>query len=216
MFWSTYFFYICYYTGGFPKHFRWPKVKFHDEESSPRDALTRKKRKICLAGKMRTYLWACPLTPTPQTHLSFPCCCKIKMRGSRKMSWIDALRIPAIIPSWCFAVMSLCFFVNQGVPSDEDLEWLFIRKKLHCCNESVGSNNMFWSSYCFYICYHAGCSTKHFGWPKVNRRDEESSPSDVLILKKRKTRLAGKMRTYLWACPLTPTPPIPSSFSLLL
>ena len=99
------------------------------------------------------------------------------------------------------------FFVNRGVPRDEDLEWLFIRKKLHCCNESVGSNNMFWSSYCFYICYRAGGSTKHFGWPKVNRRDEESSPSDALTLKKRKTRLAGKMRTYLWPCPLTPNPP---------
>ena len=24
------------------------------------------------------------------------------------------------------------------IPSDEDLEWLFIRKKLHCYDESVG------------------------------------------------------------------------------
>ena len=67
----------------------------------------------------------------------------------------------------------------------------------------------------FYICYHAGGSTKHLRPPKVKRRDEESSPSDALTPKKRKTRLAGKMRTYLWACPLTPTPPTPSSFSLL-
>ena len=42
------------------------------------------------------------------------------------------------------------------------------------------------------ICYHAGGSTKHLRWPKVKRRDEESSPSDALTPKKRKTRLAGK------------------------
>ena len=29
--------------------------------------------------------------------------------------------------------------VKQGIPSDEDLEWLFIRKKLHGYDESVGS-----------------------------------------------------------------------------
>ena len=45
---------------------------FCDEESSPSDAFTPKKRKTRLAGKMRTYLWACPLTPTPQPHLPFP------------------------------------------------------------------------------------------------------------------------------------------------
>ena len=49
----------------------------------------------------------------------------------------------------------------------------------------------------FTICYHAGGSTKHLRWPKVKRRDEESSPSDTLISKKRKSRSAGKMRTYL-------------------
>ena len=68
----------------------------------------------------------------------------------------------------------------------------------------------------FYICYHAGGSTKHFRWRKVKGRDEESSPSDTLTPKIKKTRLAGKMRTYLWACPLTPYPPTPSSFSLIL
>ena len=104
-------------------------------------------------------------------------------------------------------VMSLCFFVNRGVPRDEDLEWLFIRKKLHCYNESVGSNNMFWSNYFFYICFHAGGFTKHFRWPEVKLRDEESSPSDALTSKKQKTRLTGKARTYLWACPLPPPPP---------
>ena len=60
----------------------------------------------------------------------------------------------------------------------------------------------------FYICYHAGGSTKHLRPPKVKRLDEESSPSDALTPKIRKTRLAGKMRTYLWACPLTPRPPL--------
>ena len=61
----------------------------------------------------------------------------------------------------------------------------------------------------FYICYHAGGSTKHLRQTKVKRLDEESSPSDALPPKIRKTRLAGKMRTYLWACPLTPRPPNP-------
>ena len=186
-----------------------------NEESSPSDVLTPKKKKTRLAGKMRTYLWACPLTPTPQPHLPSPCFCKIKICGSSKMAWIDAVRATrshSILMLCCDVFM---FFAKQGVPSDEDLEWLFIRKKPHCCNESVGSNNMFWSSYCFYICYHAGGSTKHFGWPKVNRCDEESSPSDALTFKKRKTRLAGKMKTYLWAL-VKPHPPTPSSLSLLL
>ena len=66
------FFYICYHAGGSPKHFRRSKVKRRDEESSPGNALTPKKRKTRLAGKMRTYLWACPLTATPQPHLPFP------------------------------------------------------------------------------------------------------------------------------------------------
>ena len=57
-----------------------------DEESSPSD-FTPEKRKSCLAGKTRTYLWACPLTPTPRPHFSSPCLCKIKMRGSRDLEW---------------------------------------------------------------------------------------------------------------------------------
>ena len=61
----------------------------------------------------------------------------------------------------------------------------------------------------FNICYHAGGSTKHLRPPKVERRNEESSPSDALTPKKRKTRLAGKMRTYLWACPVNPPPTPP-------
>ena len=48
-----------------------------------------------------------------------------------------------------------------------------------------------------FICYHAGGSNKHLRRPKEKRRDEESSPSDALISKKRKSRSAGKMRTYL-------------------
>ena len=74
---------------------------------------------------------------------------------------------------------------------------------------------MFWSNDFFRICYHAGGSTKHLRWLKVKRRDEESSPSDALTPKKRKTRLAGKMRTYLWACrQLPPLNPIvlPTAF----
>ena len=63
---------ICYHAGGSTKHLRPPKVECRNEESSPSDALTPKKRKTRLAGKMRTYLWACPLTATPQPHLPFP------------------------------------------------------------------------------------------------------------------------------------------------
>ena len=82
MFWSNSFFLICYHAGGSTKHFRWPKMKRRDEESSPSDVLTPKERKTRLAGKMRTYLWACPLTPIPQPHLPSPCFCEIKVRGS--------------------------------------------------------------------------------------------------------------------------------------
>ena len=56
---------------------------------------------------------------------------------------------------------------------------------------------IFCSNYYFTICYHAGGSTKHLRWPKVKRRDEEKFPSDALISEKRKSRSAGKMRTYL-------------------
>ena len=77
---------------------------------------------------------------------------------------------------------------------------------------------MFLSNDFFNICYHAGSSTKHFRRSKVKRRDKESSPSDALTPKKTKTRLAGKMRTYLWMCPFTftPHPLTPSSLSLFL
>ena len=134
----NYLIYICYHAGGSPKHFRRSKVKRCDEESSPGNALTPKKRKTRLAGKMRTYLWACPLTANPQPHLPFPWFCKIKMCLSSKMAWIDAVRstrYPFILILCCDVFMCL---VKQGIPSDEDLEWLFIRKKLHCYNESVG------------------------------------------------------------------------------
>ena len=204
------FFNICYHAGSSTKHFCRPKVKRRNEESSPSDAITPKEKNTRLAGKMRTYLWACPLTPTPQPHLSFPCFCKMKMRGSSKMAWIDAVRTTrySVILMLCCDVLT--FVVKQGVPSDEDIEWLLIRKKLLCYHESVGWNNMFWSNYLIYICYHAGGSTKHFRRSKMKRRDEESSPSDALTPKKRKTRLAGKMRTYLWACPVNPPPTPPN------
>ena len=79
-------FYLCYHPGGSTKHLRPPKVEGRNENSSPRDVLTPKKKKTRLAGKMRIYLWACPLTPTPQPHLPFPRFCKIKVRGSSKMA----------------------------------------------------------------------------------------------------------------------------------
>ena len=49
----------------------------------------------------------------------------------------------------------------------------------------------------FYICYHAGGSTKHLPRPEVKRRKEESSPNDALTPKKGKTCLADKVRVYL-------------------
>ena len=113
------------------------------------------------------------------------------------------------------------FFQASRSIANKRYEWqvtksVYIRKKLHCCNESVGSNNLFWSNYFICICYHAGVSTKHFRRSKVKRCDEESSPSDALIPKKRKTRLPGKMRTYLWVCPLTlPAPPPSPIFPFL-
>ena len=58
----------------------------------------------------------------------------------------------------------------------------------------------------FSICYHAGSNTHHFPRPKVKHRKEESSQSDALTPKKRKTLFAGKMKTYLWACSLASTP----------
>ena len=99
---------ICYHAGGSTKHLRWPKVKRRDEESSPSDALTPKKRKTRLAGKMRTNLWACPITPTLQTHLTSPCLCKIKIGESSKMAWIDAIRTtryPLILMLCCDVFM---------------------------------------------------------------------------------------------------------------
>ena len=84
---------------------------------------------------------------------------------------------------------------------------------------SFASMNMLpqkvWSNYSFffYICYHAGGSTKHLPRSEVKRRKEESSLSDVLTPKKGKTRFESNMRTYLWVCPLTPShqPHLPSS-----
>ena len=90
-------------------------------------------------------------------------------------------------------------------------------------NSSIATMNLlarkiWYNFFCFYICYHAGGSTKHLPRPEVKRCKEESSPKDALTPKEGKTRFAGKMRTYLWACPVTPTPqpPTPSSFPLPL
>ena len=72
---------------------------------------------------MRTCLWACPLTPTPQPHHPSPCLCNINMRGSSKVARIDAIRTTrySLILILCCEVF--IFVVKQGVPSDEDLEW---------------------------------------------------------------------------------------------
>ena len=71
-----------------------------------------------------------------------------------------------------------------------------------------------WSNFfSFYICYHAGGSTKQLPRPEVKRRKEESSPMD-LTPKKGKTRFAGKMRTYVWAWLVTPTHPPPQPIFL--
>ena len=95
-------------------------VKGRYEESSPSDASIPKER-----GKIRTCLWACPLTPTPRPHHPSPCLCKINMRGSSKVAWIDAIRTtryPVILMLCCGVFI---FVVKQGVPSNEDLEWLY-------------------------------------------------------------------------------------------
>ena len=96
---------------------------------------------------------------------------------------------------------------------------MFIRKG----KSSIATMNLLAQIICsdliifFYICYHAGGSTKHFRWPKVKRRDEESSLSDALTPKIKETRLAGKMRTYLWVCLSTSYPHPPNLiFSMLL
>ena len=100
---------VCYHAGGVTKHLRPPKVERRNEESFPSDALAPKEKKTRLAGKMRTYLWARPLTPTPQPHVPFPCFRKIKMRGSSKMAWIDAVhstRYSLILMLCCDVLMS--------------------------------------------------------------------------------------------------------------
>ena len=126
MFWSNYFFFICYHAGGSTKHFRWPKVKRRDEESSLSDALTPKIKETRLAGKMRTYLWVCLSTPYPHPLTSSsPCFCEKKVPGSRKMAWIDAVRTT----HYSLILMLRCdvftFVVKQEVPNDEDVEWLY-------------------------------------------------------------------------------------------
>ena len=153
------------------------------------------------------------------------------------MAWIDAVRTTHYSLILMLRCDVFTFVVKQEVPNDEDVEWLytsclfyeksflelFARLQTRDISDmssnlftwrwqffllaGIGSNNMFWSNFFFYICYHGGGSTKHFRRPKVKRRDEESSPSDALTPKIKKTRLTGKMRTYLWACPLIPGPP---------
>ena len=65
-----------------------------------------------------------PVNPHPQAHLPAPCLYKIKMRGSSKIAWIVAIR------TTCYSLILMLFWnvffflVKQGVPSDEELEWL--------------------------------------------------------------------------------------------
>ena len=70
-------------------------------------------------------------TPTPQPHLPFPWFYKIEMCGSSKMAWIDAVRTTrySLILMLCCDVST--FLVKQGVPSDEDLEWLYASCSLY-------------------------------------------------------------------------------------
>ena len=79
---------------------------------------------VMARGKMRTSM-SMPVSPhPPQPHLPSPCLCKIKMRGSNKMAWIAAIRntrYPLILTLCCDVFM---FLVKQGVPSDEELDWL--------------------------------------------------------------------------------------------
>ena len=73
--WSNDFFKICYHAGGSTEHLPRPKMKRPDEDSSPSDTSTPKKRKT-FAGEIRTYLLASPLThptlpplpPPPSPH----------------------------------------------------------------------------------------------------------------------------------------------------
>ena len=63
--------------------------------------------------------------PPPQPHLPFPCFCKIKVRGSSKMAWIDAVGTTRYSPIWMLCCDVFIFLVKQGVPCDEDFECLY-------------------------------------------------------------------------------------------
>ena len=118
-------FYICYHAGDSTKHLPQPKVKRRDKELFLSTPLTPKKGKTLLEGKMRTYLWTCPLTPTPRPHLPASYLCKIRMCGSNKITGIDAIRTthyPLILMLCCDVFM---FVVKQGVFSGENSEWLY-------------------------------------------------------------------------------------------
>ena len=122
--WSNYFFHVCYHAGGSTEGFRLrgPKVKRRDEESSPSN-LTLEKRKTRSACKTRTYLLVCPLTPTPRAHF-------LPYAFVKKNAWIqqNGMNRCDTYYSLSLILMLLCdvfmFLVKQGVPSDEDLEWL--------------------------------------------------------------------------------------------
>ena len=134
-------FYICYHAGDFAKHLPRPKVKRRVKELFSSDALTPKKRKTLLEGKMRTYLWTCPLTPTPQPHPPAPYLCKIRMRGSNKIAWIDAIRTthyPLILMLCCNVFM---FLVKQRVFQEERYRVTFAESR---GMEAVGASSQNW------------------------------------------------------------------------
>ena len=64
-----------------------------------------------------------PLPPPP--NLIFSMLLWKKVRGSRKMAWIDAVRTT----HYSLILMLRCdvftFVVKQEVPNDEDVEWLY-------------------------------------------------------------------------------------------
>ena len=116
---------------------------------------------------------------------------------TRSRMWTRIFRV-----KWC----TIGMHNGTNCPWNKFLRRRFIRKE---SSSTVTINLLaqnFWSNYFFYIRYHPGGSTKHLPRSKAKRPKEESSPSGATTPKKGETRLVGKIRTDLLACPLTPTP----------
>ena len=61
-----------------------------------------------------------PLTPTPKPHHPSPCLCKINMRGSSKVAWIDAIRTtryPLILMLCCDVFIFVVVYLEWPYPS---------------------------------------------------------------------------------------------------